>query len=127
VILIYGENYGMPSKKLNISQKEPDSQILSLIARKIVEIAHPRKIILFGSAARGSMKVDSDLDILVIMPDGVHRRKTAQSIYLGLSGIGFSKDIVVVTETDVQKHGNNTSLVLYPALSKGKVIYHEAG
>lgn len=36
-------------------------------------------------------------------------------------------DIVVVTEMDILNHGDNPSLVLYPALQEGKVIYHEAG
>jgi len=117
----------MSSKKSHTPQNKPDMGILDNIVQKIVEIAHPRKIILFGSAARGSMTPDSDLDILVVMPDGIHRRKTAQTIYFSLTGLGFSKDIVVVTETDIRDHGNNPSLVLYPALQQGKVIYHAAG
>jgi predicted nucleotidyltransferase len=39
--------------------------ILKEIIRRIVETAHPRKIILFGSAERGAMGPNSDLDVLV--------------------------------------------------------------
>ena len=46
------------------------------IIRRIVEVAAPEKIILFGSAARGEMGPDSDVDRLVIKSN-VHRRKTA--------------------------------------------------
>ena len=35
-----------------------------------MEAVHPLRIILFGSAARGEMGADSDLDVLVVMPDG---------------------------------------------------------
>jgi predicted nucleotidyltransferase len=55
--------------------KTPDPEIVSEMVRRIVETAHPLRIILFGSAARGEMDENSDLDVLVIMPDGVHRRK----------------------------------------------------
>ena len=94
---------------------------------KIVEAVHPRRIMLFGSAATGRMGEDSDLDLLVIMPDGAHRRRTAQAIYRRLRGLGIAKDIVVVTESDVQNHGENPSLVLYPALREGKEIYRAGG
>jgi len=101
--------------------------MLDHIVRRIVEIVNPQQIILFGSAARGDMGPESDLDLLIVMPDGVHRRQTAQTIYYNLSALGISKDIVVVTETDIRDHGDNPSLVLYPALQQGKVIYHATG
>ncbi len=59
--------------------------------------------------------------------DGVHRRRTVQAIYQSLGGIGVAKDVVVVTESDVRKYGRNPSLVIFPALTEGKEIYHVAG
>jgi predicted nucleotidyltransferase len=108
-------------------RKAPDPEILSEMVRRIVETAHPLRIILFGSAARGEMGENSDLDVLVIMPDGVHRRQTAQAIYRGLRGLGFAVDVVVATPSDIQDYGWNPSLILYPALREGKEIYHAAG
>jgi predicted nucleotidyltransferase len=102
---------------------KPDERVVEELVRRLVQTLHPRRIILFGSAARGEMGQDSDLDVLVIMPKGIHRRRTAQQAYRSLSGLGFAKDIVVVTESDVRKHRDNPSLVLYPALRQGKEIY----
>lgn len=96
---------------------------LDQIVQKIVNTARPLKIILFGSAARDQMYLHSDLDLLVIVEDGTHRRQAAQAIYRNLVGVGIAKDIVVVTESDVQKYGDNPALVLYPALREGKEIY----
>lgn len=96
---------------------------LDQLVARIVETAHPRRIILFGSAARGQMGPHSDVDLRVIMPDGVHRRRTSQGLYMALAGLGVAKDIVVVTESDVRDLGNNPSLVLYPALREGREIY----
>lgn len=101
--------------------------ILHEFVQRIVDAVHPRRIILFGSAARGEMGPNSDLDLLVIMPDGVHRRRTAQTIYRSLTGLGIAKDVVVATESDVRDYGNNPSLVLFPALREGREIYHAAG
>jgi predicted nucleotidyltransferase len=100
-----------------------DQEALTHLVTRIVEMVHPRRIILFGSAARGQMGAHSDVDLLVVMPDGIHRRRTAQAIYLGLNGTGIAKDIVVVTEADVRIYGDNPSLVLFPALREGREIY----
>lgn len=96
---------------------------LDELVRRIVKIAAPSRILLFGSVARGDLGPDSDLDILVIMPDGVHRRQTAQQIIRSLVGIGMAKDILVVTESDVREYADNPSLVIYPALRDGRELY----
>jgi predicted nucleotidyltransferase len=98
--------------------------ILKELVRRIVEAVQPRRIILFGSAARGQLRPHSDLDVLVIMPDGIHRRETARQVYRALRRFGMPKDVVVVTESDVERFGNELSLVIHPALSEGKEIYH---
>ena len=47
--------------------REPVKQeLLDEIIRRVVEVADPDKIILFGSAARGRMGPNSDLDLLVV-------------------------------------------------------------
>lgn len=105
----------------------PDQLVLDELVKRTVEAARPLRIILFGSAARGEMGPDSDLDMLVVVRDGVHRRKTAQAICMSLRGLGFAKDVVVATESNIRKFGKNPSLVFCPALSQGKEIYHAAG
>lgn len=99
------------------------SQLLQTIVDRVVETANPNKIILFGSAQRGDMGPNSDLDILVVMPPGIHRRKTARSIYRNLIGVGFATDIIVVTEEDIEQYKDNLGLVIKPALEEGKVLY----
>ena len=104
-----------------------DQKTLDEIIRRIVEVAQPKKIVLFGSAATRRMGPDSDLDLLIIMPDGIHRRRTAQAIYSGLKGLGLAKDIIVATEGDVHNYGDNPSLVLCPALREGRELYRAPG
>lgn len=105
---------------------QPDPKKVDELVRRIVEVAHPLRIILFGSAARGEMGPHSDLDVLVVMPDGVHRRKTAQEIYRRLWGFGFAKDIIVVTESDIHEYGSNPYMIIKNALEEGKELYYAA-
>jgi predicted nucleotidyltransferase len=100
----------------------PDD-VLAEAVRRIVEAAHPKKIILFGSAVRGEMGPDSDMDLLVVIPSGGHRRKTAQRIYRHLIGMGFATDIVVVTEGDIEEFRNHIGMVIRPALEEGRELY----
>lgn len=84
-------------------------------------IEQPEKIILFGSAARGESRPDSDIDLLVIK-SGVHQRRLAQAIYMSLLGVGRAVDVVVVTPEDVERYRDSPALVIGPALREGKVI-----
>ena len=102
---------------------EPDSQLLDEIVQRVTRAVRPLRVVRFGSAARGGMGPHSDLDILVVMPDGTHRRKASRTIFRALRGLGVSKNIVVVTEQDVRRYGDNPSLVLKPALEEGKELY----
>jgi uncharacterized protein len=98
-------------------------EVLQEIVRRIVEVAHPDQIILFGSAARGQATEGSDIDLLVITSENVHRGKLTGSIYLNLFGVDQAVDVVVVTREDVEKYRDNSALVIQPALRDGKIIY----
>lgn len=98
-------------------------EILDEIISRIVSVADPDKIILFGSGARGELKPNSDLDLLVVKAGPVHRRRLSQAIYMNLFGVGRAVDIIVATPDDIERYGNTHALVLKPALQDGKVIY----
>lgn len=95
---------------------------LELIIRQIVEVAKPEKIILFGSAARGAMGPNSDVDLLVIKA-GVNRLDLMGEIYKHLHGVGEPVDVIVATPEDVEQYRNSHSLVFAPALREGRVVY----
>lgn len=101
----------------------PSNALLQEVVRRIVEAVHPEKVILFGSAARGEMGPDSDLDLLVVK-SGVNKKETCWSIRRQLAGLGIAKDVVVAHPEDLERYGNCPALVYYPALREGKVIYN---
>ncbi len=92
------------------------------MVRRIVAKAHPERIILFGSAARGKTDARSDIDLLIIKSN-VHRRRLAMDLYEELADMGLPVDLVVATPEDVERYGHSPGLVLEPALREGKVIY----
>src|SRR5262245_52343259 len=97
--------------------------ILKDIVGRVVRVSRPDKIILFGSAARGEMGPNSDVDLLVIKAGKFHRGRLTEAIYEGLQGAGAAVDVVVVTPSEVERYANSPFLVISPALREGKVIY----
>ena len=107
---------------VKVAKKPLSEQVLRRIIRRVVEVAQPEKIILFGSAARGEMGPHSDVDLLVVKSN-VHRRKLAQEIYRHLIGVGQAVDIVVVTPGDIERYRTCPSLIIEPTLREGRVVY----
>jgi predicted nucleotidyltransferase len=102
---------------------QPDPQIVDRLVQTVVASVRPLRIILFGSAARGEMEPGSDLDLLVVMPQGTHRRRTAQRLYRQMGGFGVPFDILVATPEDLESHRNNPGLIYQTILRDGKEVY----
>ena len=103
----------------------PDQPTLEEVVRRIVEVARPEKIILFGSGARGEMGPHSDLDLLIVK-DGVDALDLMGRIYRNLRGVGAAVDAIVVSPRDVERYRNSHALIIKPALREGTVIYEAA-
>lgn len=106
-----------------------DPDVLDEIVRRIVEVAQPEKIILFGSAARGAMGPHSDVDLLIVKDD--EKLSDLQSaIYRNLhradSPLGEAFDVIVVTPAHVERYKDSHPLVIKPALREGTVVYEAA-
>ncbi len=102
-----------------------DQDTLDDIIRRIVEVAEPEKIILFGSAARSDMNRHSDVDLLIIK-DGADALDLMGEIYMNLDGVGAAVDAVVVTPDDVERYRDSHSVIIKPALREGRVVYESS-
>ncbi|WP_419165396.1 nucleotidyltransferase domain-containing protein [Candidatus Palauibacter sp.] len=99
--------------------------VLDEVVRRVVEVASPEKIILFGSAARGQMDPDSDLDLLIIA-ETENPRHLMGDIYRRLYGVGIAVDALVATPEHVERHRDTNGLVFKSALDEGRVVYDTA-
>ena len=93
------------------------------LVNRIVDEVHPLRVMVFGSVARREIEEPNDVDLLVVMPEGTHRRRTAQLLYRNIRGIGFPFDIVVATPSDLEKHKDNIGLIYRSILKEGKEVY----
>lgn len=96
------------------------------IVRRILGVASPDKIILFGSAATGTMTRDSDIDLLVVEPDPGDQRKEGVRLRETLRGLGYPFDVIVITTEWFEESKDVIGGIAYPANKYGKVIYEAA-
>lgn len=99
------------------------SKVLREIVRRIVAVARPDRIVLFGSAARGAMGPHSDVDLLVVKQGEFDQGQLVGDLYMSLHGVGQAVDLIVVTPEQVERYRNTHCLVIAPALRQGKEIY----
>lgn len=70
------------------------------VVGRLIEMAHPKQIILFGSYARGKITEDSDLDVLIVAGDEVENtRRESVRLSGALKEIEMPIDIVVEAES----------------------------
>jgi predicted nucleotidyltransferase len=78
-------------------KRELLANVLQQAVDRIVSAVHRDRIILFGSAARGTMGANSDVDLLVIKQGATAKRSLMAEIYRQLRGVPEAFDIVVAT------------------------------
>lgn len=90
-------------------------------ARQIAERFRPEKIILFGSYAYGTPHVESDVDLLVIMPAA---NEISMSIRITLAfEPPFALDLIVRTPKRLERRLKEGDWFLREIMEKGKVVY----
>ena len=103
-----------------------DSQTITEICRRILIVARPLRIILFGSAATGQMTPDSDIDLLVIERNPVNTREESVKLRNALRGLGYPFDVVVMASDRFEETKMVVGGIAYPANKYGKVLYETA-
>jgi predicted nucleotidyltransferase len=103
-----------------------DETLLNEIVRRVLSVARPDKIILFGSAATGQMTKDSDLDLLIVEPDPANTRERSVEILHALVDIAYPFDVIVMRTERFERTKRFIGGIAYPANKYGRVIYEAA-
>jgi predicted nucleotidyltransferase len=105
------------------NRKAVSPSAIDELVKRIIKSAHPIRIILFGSAVTGKMTPDSDIDVMVVMPDGTHCLNTTHYLYQQIATLGLPVDLVVTTPHVLERHKDNIGLIYRNVLAEGREIY----
>jgi len=103
-----------------------DEKLLREVVRRVLTVARPDRIILFGSAATGRMTRDSDLDLLVVEPEPANTRDRSVTIRRALGDVQYPVDIIVMSSERFEETKNIIGGIAYPANKYGRVLYEAA-
>ena len=103
-----------------------DETLLREIVRRVLSVARPDRIILFGSAATGQMTNDSDLDLLIVEPAPKNRLEESLKIRDAIGNVNLPVDVLIMARERFEATKNIIGGVAYPAHKYGKVLYEAA-
>jgi predicted nucleotidyltransferase len=103
-----------------------DDTLLGEIVRRVLSVARPDTIILFGSAASGQMTKDSDIDLLIVEPSPANTHERSVEIRRALGDIGYPIDVLVMRTERFKRTKGIVGGIAYPAAKYGRVLYAAA-
>lgn len=98
-------------------------EAIQAAVERIVTTAHPSKVILFGSYARGDADAGSDLDLMVVENEVRDKGQEMLKLYRTVGYIGIGVDLLVYSEKEIERRGQVPGTAIYHALREGTVLY----
>jgi predicted nucleotidyltransferase len=103
-----------------------DETLLNEIVRRVLSVARPDRIILFGSAAAGQMTKDSDIDLLVVEPAPANTHERRVEIRGAVGDVGYPVDVIVMPTERFERTKRLVGGIAYPANKYGRILYEAA-
>ena len=101
----------------------PSEAHVRAAVERIVEVADPLRVLVFGSYARGEAARGSDLDLLVVLPHVEHRRDATVALRRALADLDVPKDVVVTSADEARRRADSPWHIVGLALRQGREVY----
>ena len=111
----------MPKKALT-----RDTEAIRRLTGLLIEAARPKRIIMFGSQARGEAGEDSDLDVMVVEELVSDRAREMVRLNRLLRSFDIPVDLLVVSAEKFNYWCETPGNVYFEAATEGEVLYEAA-
>jgi len=99
-------------------------ELIKEIVGRLAQGLHPERIYLFGSRARDQAGDDSDIDLLVVVPDSDLPRHQREALsYDLLWGLTTPIDVIVLTRAEFQRASRVKTSLVATVEAEGQVLY----
>jgi uncharacterized protein len=100
------------------------SPVPDQLLKQVVSVFHPRRVILFGSRARGDGHEDSDIDLVVELDDDAPpEMMSAKVIHSAREGYHEPVDILPCRESVLRERARAIGSFAHTILTEGVVVY----
>lgn len=95
------------------------------VVRQIVARLRPQKVIIFGSYAKGTATINSDLDIFVIKDTELPMARRADNLMPMLSQALIPVDVHIYTPEEVEEYTKEQFSFISSILKTGKTVFEK--
>ncbi len=108
-----------------------DAGLLESIREAVLRQVNPLLVVLFGSQAKGTANIDSDIDLLVIddrpFSADRSRRRIIGDIRRSIPADRHPVDVLLFDASELRRWRETTNHVIARALREGVVLYERPG
>ena len=101
-------------------------ETIKRLTELLVEAARPKRIIMFGSQARGEAGEDSDIDVMVVEECVADRAGEMVRLNRLLRSLDIPVDLLVVSAEKFNYWCDTPGNVYFEAATEGEVLYEAA-
>lgn len=102
-----------------------DAELIDEVVRTIVDALRPKRIVLFGSHARGDAGPDSDLDLMIEMETDLPFLERSLAVDRLFRHRLWALDAVVYTPAEVLRDANRPGTLLSMIESEARTLYDQ--
>ncbi len=99
------------------------TELLNHVTQTIVDKFHPKRIVLFGSAARNESRSGSDMDLFIEMESDLRPPERAVEVSAVFGLRPWPLDLIVYTPEEVQRLKGRQGTLLSIIEKEGRVLY----
>lgn len=97
---------------------------VNAVVRRLIDVAEPEQIYLFGSYVRGETTRDSDLDVLVLVSDNVSNTfAESERLRDAVGDIEMPMDVLVERVGRFEELKNQVGLIFREVAVHGRVVF----
>ncbi len=102
------------------------AEMLGGIVDAVVLGFDPIEIVLFGSHARGTADADSDIDVLVVLPEVVDDHAVSVKLRSAIGALGVGVDVIATDPRRIEVALTRMDSVVRDAIEQGVILYERS-